>query len=219
MNWTDYVDAYCERLGPGLWAEPLNAVTNAAFVLAALVMAARLRGEPLPLAHALTIVLALIGLGSFLFHTFAQPWAGALDVVPILGFILLYLFAASRDFLGLSPLWSGVIVLGFLPASALLIPVLETLPVYGASAGYMPVPILIAFYAWLLRANPALSRGLALGAGLLMISLTFRSLDMPLCESLPIGTHFLWHILNAILLAWMIEVYRRHRLAPLRAQG
>lgn len=27
----EFIDIYCERLGPGLWAEPLNALTNAAF--------------------------------------------------------------------------------------------------------------------------------------------------------------------------------------------
>jgi aspartyl-tRNA(Asn)/glutamyl-tRNA(Gln) amidotransferase subunit C len=31
---------------------------------------------------------------------------------------------------------------------------------------------------------------------------------------IPLGTHFLWHILNGIMLGWMIEVYRRHMLAP-----
>jgi len=30
------IDLYCERLGPGLWAEPLNALTNLAFLLTAL---------------------------------------------------------------------------------------------------------------------------------------------------------------------------------------
>ena len=29
------LDLYCERLGPGLLAEPLNAVTNGAFLVAA----------------------------------------------------------------------------------------------------------------------------------------------------------------------------------------
>ena len=29
-----YIDVYCERVGPGLWAEPVNALTNAAFFLA-----------------------------------------------------------------------------------------------------------------------------------------------------------------------------------------
>jgi len=27
---------------------------------------------------------------------------------------------------------------------------------------------------------------------------------------LPMGTHFLWHLLNAAMLGWMIEVYARH---------
>jgi hypothetical protein len=43
----DPIDAYCERLGPGLWAEPLNALTNLAFIVAALICAWRL-GHPRP---------------------------------------------------------------------------------------------------------------------------------------------------------------------------
>jgi hypothetical protein len=41
----DPIDAYCERLGPGLWAEPLNAVTNLAFIVAA-VICLRVSGIP-----------------------------------------------------------------------------------------------------------------------------------------------------------------------------
>lgn len=83
-----------------------------------------------------------------------------------------------------------------------------------ASAGYLPVVVLIAGYAVVLaRRAPETARGLALGAGLLFVSITLRSLDMPLCESWPIGTHFAWHLLNGLLLGWMIEVYRRHMLA------
>jgi hypothetical protein len=26
-----------------------------------------------------------------------------------------------------------------------------------------------------------------------------------------LGTHFLWHLLNAVMLGWMINVYVRHR--------
>lgn len=31
MDWNGYLDLYCERLIPGFWGEPLNAVSNAAF--------------------------------------------------------------------------------------------------------------------------------------------------------------------------------------------
>ncbi len=35
MPWNATIDAYCERLGPGFWGEPLNAISNLAFCLTA----------------------------------------------------------------------------------------------------------------------------------------------------------------------------------------
>ncbi|KRS14749.1 membrane protein [Roseovarius atlanticus] len=216
MDWTRAIDAYCERTDPGFWAEPVNAVTNATFVIAALVMAWRLRGTELALARPLVALLALIGIGSLLFHTYAQPWAAMLDVLPIMVFALTYLFAATRYYLGLSVLASAATIPAFLAATALAMPLLSQLPLYGPSASYLTLPLVILLYAWILRADAALSRGLALGAGLLLVSLTFRSLDGPLCDGLALGTHFGWHLLNALMLGWMIELYRRHALAPPR---
>jgi len=37
-------------------------------------------------------------------------------------------------------------------------------------------------------------------------------LDDPICHDFPLGTHFLWHIFNAIMLAHMIRVYCAHML-------
>jgi hypothetical protein len=215
MDWTRQIDIYCERLGPEYWAEPVNALTNAAFLIAAAIMAWRLRGSRLPLAWALVVVLALIGVGSFLFHTHAQTWSALADTGAIGVFILIYLYAAGRDYLGLSWIYAGLSVLAFFPFAALLVPLLRDLPVLGVSAGYLPVVILIALYAVILaRRAPATARGLAIGAAILLASLTARSLDGQLCDQIPLGTHFLWHILNGIMLGWMIEVYRRHMLAP-----
>ncbi|WP_420010709.1 hypothetical protein [Tateyamaria sp.] len=56
----------------------------------------------------------------------------------------------------------------------------------------------------------------ATGAGILFASLIARGLDETLCAQWAIGTHFLWHILNAIMLGWMIEVYRRYVVASQR---
>lgn len=213
-GWARAIDAYCERTDPGYWSEPVNALTNAAFLIAALVMWRRTRGEGLALARALVVLLAAIGVGSFLFHTHAQVWAAAADVLPIVLFILTYIFAASRDFLGL-PAWAAALAAaGFIPFAAVLTPLFRALPFFEVSAVYWPVPVLILFYAGLLRGRaPATARGLALGAGILVVSLVFRSLDEAVCEAFPLGTHFLWHLLNALMLGWMIEVYRRHRLA------
>jgi len=212
------IDAYCERTGPEYWAEPVNAVTNAAFLIAAWVMWRRTAG--MPTGRALSAVLGVIGVGSFLFHTHANRMTALMDVLPILGFILLYLYAATRDFLGLSRIWAAGAVVAFFPYAALTVPVLAAILPLGSSSAYLPVPVLILGYAVVLRRRaPRTARGMALGAGILVVSLAFRTLDGPVCGALPFGTHFLWHLLNALMLAWMIEVWRRHMLAKAGARG
>ena len=124
------------------------------------------RTAGLPLARAMAVVLGVIGVGSFLFHTYANRLTGVMDVAPILGFILLYVFAASRDMLGLKGWQAGLAVAAFLPYAAVTVPLWSRVPGLGSSAGYMPVPVLILAYAWLLRQRaPATARGLAGGGG------------------------------------------------------
>jgi hypothetical protein len=211
MDWTQAIDAYCERTDASFWSEPINAVTNAAFLIAAVVMFLRVRGRGLPIALSLVAILAAIGVGSFLFHTVATPWAAMADTLPIALFILLYLFAANLHF-WCWPLWGAILgTLAFFPYAALTVPMFQSLPFFVISAAYWPVPLLIAVYGVLLRRRaPRTARGLLVGAAILTLSLVLRSLDDPLCEAIPVGTHFWWHILNAIMLGWMIEVYRRH---------
>jgi len=212
VRWTETIDAYCERLGPAYWAEPINAVTNAAFLIAAAVMWGRSRG--LPVARLLCAILAVIGVGSFLFHTHATAWAAMADTLPIAVFILVYLFATNRDIVRW-PLWAALLgTIAFFPYAALATPVFDALPFFTISSFYWSVPLLIAAYAMALRRrHPATARGLAIGAGILTVSLAFRSADEPLCAHIPTGTHFMWHVLNGLMLGWMIEVYRRHLLA------
>ena len=211
MDLTRSLDIYCERLGPEYWAEPLNAVTNAAFLIAAAVMWRRTAG--LPLGRALCVILAAIGVGSYLWHTHGQVWAVILDSGSIAVFSLVFLFAANRDFLGLRP-WAALgLTLIYFPFTALTGALFGALPFFAISAEYWGLPVLMLGYAVVLRRRvPATARGLLAAAALLCVSLTFRSLDGPLCGALPIGTHFLWHLLNGLLLGGMIELYRRHVL-------
>lgn len=211
MDWFQEIDGYCERLTSAYWAEPINAVTNAAFLIAAFIMWRRVRGHGMPLAVALVITLAVIGVGSYLFHTHAQVWAAMADVAPILLYILVYIFAINRDVWHMQPVYALIGTVLFVPYAAATIPLFQFIPGLGGSSAYAPVPLLILIYAFLLRNRaPETARGLAIGAGILIASITFRALDEPLCAQLPLGTHFMWHILNATMLGWMIEVYRRH---------
>ncbi len=218
MDWTAAIDAYCERLGPGLWAEPVNLATNLGFIAAAVWAWIRCRGLFLP--RLLAAVLFAIGVGSALFHSFATPWASLADTAPIGGFILIYVYAANRHFWRWPPRIAALGTAGFVPWAVTLTPVFAALPGFSISAFYWPVPTLIALYALLLRRRwPMVARGMALGALILTVSLVFRSLDMALCAGWPLGTHFLWHLLNAAMLGWMIELLRRAMLAGPAAEG
>ena len=206
------IDIYCERLDIGIWAEPINAVTNVAFILASIFM--WLRCKNMVEGRVLSFLLFSIGCGSFLFHTFAQTWAAILDIAAILIFILTYIFIANRSFLAWSKMVSVFGVILFFPYQLLLANILSNIQFFGSSVQYIPVAILIFIYSGLLRkTEPNLSRGLLIGAVILCLSIVFRIIDEPLCSVLSVGTHFVWHILNAIMLSWMIEILRRHMLA------
>ena len=206
------IDIYCERLDIGIWAEPINAVTNVAFILASIFM--WLRCKNLVEGRILSFLLFSIGCGSFLFHTFAQTWAAILDVTAILIFILTYIFVANRRFLAWSKIVSLIGVILFFPYHLFLVSILSNIQFLGSSLQYIPVAILIFIYSGLLRkSEPNLSRGLFIGATILCLSIFSRAIDEPLCSIVPVGTHFIWHILNTIMLSWMIEILRRHMLA------
>lgn len=212
MDWFREVNNYCERIDASYWSEPLNAISNASFLIAALICWRLIGAQRDAGARLLTVLLAIIGVGSWLFHTHAQVWAALADVIPIQLFILTYIYFATVRFFAL-PVWAGALaVVLFLPCAAALARGIEAVagPMNG-SVGYAPVPILIAVYAAALRVRaPRTARGLAIGAGILVTSLVFRTIDEAVCPALPIGTHFLWHILNGIMLGWMILVLLRH---------
>lgn len=212
MDWNAPIDIYCERLGPGFWAEPVNALTNGAFLLAALVGAAAARRAGLrhPALWALIGLAALIGVGSFLFHTVATPWAALTDVVPIWTFVALYLWTFATRVTGIRP----VALLG---AAALAIAALVALvaglrrvlgPAAAALNGseqYAPALLALVVFAVLLARRRHHLAPLVTGiAGLFALSLGFRTADMHVCDALPLGTHFLWHLLNGTVIALLL---------------
>lgn len=215
MEWTAPIDIYCERVGAAFWAEPLNALSNAAFVLAALYIYPRVRG--CAEARRLAGLLGVIGVGSFAFHTFADRWSMIADVVPIIAFAIAYLDLANRDYLGLRG-WRRFGALGvFFVFTALFAPLVALVPILGFSAEYTSLPVAMVVYGMLLRRTaPATRRGLLVSAGVLSLSIVLRSLDQPLCPQWPWGTHMAWHGVNAVLLAYLIHVYHAHTLVRQR---
>jgi hypothetical protein len=118
MALSEHVFLYCERgANEGLFAEPFNAASNAAFLLAALAALLLLLRRPNEMRsadHALLIALVLlIGLGSLAFHVLADHASMFADVVPIDVFMLVYLGFALNRLLGLPPGWTTLTLIGF----------------------------------------------------------------------------------------------------------
>lgn len=199
-----HMDLYCERLEPGFWAEPLNALSNLAFVAAGIwgLSRARRRGSDAFVVLLCWWVVA-IGVGSFLFHTFANGLTMWADVLPIAGFTLAYTLFNLRRFLGFSWPKSLVIFFVFYAAVAFItLQVPEWLRVASnGSTGYLPPFLALAFFGtWAIAAGNPVGWYNILAVGLFILSVSFRALDPVVCEALPIGTHFLWHTFNGLML-------------------
>lgn len=224
-SWNHAVFRYCERgLDPTFWAEPVNALSNVAFPVAALLAWRALismQSVPLPelrlrLLQGLIGLVAVVGLGSFTFHTHATRFTEAADVVPIGTFMLAALWLALRW--GLNwPIPRVALALAVFMATTLATAALvhaagcgqpiatarglAALPVHCLNGGWTYVPTLMALIAvttavrttapsarpWFWAASVALAFGL-----------TLRTLDLTLCP-IPIfaSTHAVWHLCAA----------------------
>ncbi len=209
--WEKVLDQYCERgADPAFWGEPLNAVTNAGFIIAGFVMLASLmRGRPRDeraLSWILMALMLVIGVGSFLFHTMATRWASLADTIPILLFILAAVFGVFRRGFG-APLWLSLAAIPGFFALAYGVSVLgNALEIDGGLIGYGPALIVLLVSGFVLAAMARPGGGPLIAAGLVFVaSLTLRTLDKPWCQTFSIGdwaigAHWAWHLLNAVVL-------------------
>lgn len=207
------IDLYCERLGPGLLAEPLNTASNLAFFVAA-VMAWRLARRLQALEPGITVLIALavcVGTGSALFHTFATRWAQVLDVVPVLLFQVVFLGLYLRRSVRLSPAVSRILTAAFLAVCLLM---LKAPPYLNGSLLYVPSLVVLSGLAiFHLRSHQPGPWLLAWASLVFGVSLGFRTLDLVLCPHVPRGTHDLWHLLNGCLLYLVMKTVILKRAA------
>lgn len=221
MDWSVKIFGYCERgSDPSLWAEPLNAVSNLAFLLAAYFAARhyrmrRGRRDYVPLT--LIALVGLIGVGSLLMHTLATRWAALADIAPIALFTLVYLAFAMRRYAGagatpilaaMAALLGASALLGVIGCSADLLPQSSVLgrPCLNGSLPYLPTWLALTGMAVYLAAHGHGAAGfLAKASALLALSLVLRTIDFQICAvtelwGQPRGSHALWHLLNGLVL-------------------
>jgi len=216
-SWPDMcraVDHYCERTSAALDAEPVNAVTNFAFPIGAAILWLRYGRRPVMAGRGLIVALifamAMVGFGSLLFHVVGTRWAEWGDVVPILVFILLYLWFVLTHLFGLTVILKAAILAIFFAATFYLEAAVPGDVLWG---GALFVPTIIVFITIGIVLN---RRGHPAGAAMLaamtvfFCAYFFRSLDHAICNAVPLGSHFMWHLLNALLLFLLIRLAVLH---------
>lgn len=218
MALNDPIDLYCERLHAGFWAEPVNAVSNLAFFLAAVgaYMLWKREGKNDRFILILIGLAVLVGIGSTLFHTFATRWGLFADAIPIAIFVVTFLVFTLRRFLGQSVMMTTVWIAAFLAISGVMPRLLP--PGFMNNSGfYFPVLGALIVLGILLRMKGGGMRWIGgaylCAAALFALSLSFRIVDPAVCAQFPLGTHFLWHCLNGALIYLMLWTVLKEKSA------
>lgn len=207
------IDLYCERTGPGLWAEPANALTNLAFIAAGLWGVREVRRRKAgTFAEVLSWWVVAIGIGSTLFHTFATRLTIWADVLPIAGFTLAYALFNLRRFLGME--WGkaiAVLIVFYAVAGAIAFAVPDWLrQASNGTTGYLPPFLALAFFGiWAAASGNQAGWYNLTGSAIFVVSVVCRMIDPLVCASFPLGTHFLWHAFNALMLAVLLAAAAR----------
>lgn len=218
------IDLYCERIHPGIWAEPVNAWSNLGFVVAALLLRSALRRlhsyRPQASAgvRALPAMLGLVGAGSFAFHTFANVLTSLVDQLAILLFGCVFLYLFLQHVVAVSRTPALLASVAFAVVSALMPRWLHD-GVLNQSSAYLPYFLgMLSMLTWLWW-NRRPTRAL-FGAGLLtfIAALIARTIDLEVCSRFPIGTHFIWHLLSSLML-YSVALALAQEIAMRRAHG
>jgi len=196
------INVYCERLGPELLAEPINLLSNIAFLLAALLLSKQLAT---PNKHITSLIglLFIIGIGSMLFHSFATTWARFLDVLPILLFQMLFVWTYIRQVIKSSTYVAGSTIALLLITS---LTAREFPHLVNGSLPYLPaLIILLGLSIYHHRTCQPKPLQLFVVGGLFIGALFFRTIDASICDHVSIGTHFIWHLVSAYMLYLSVD--------------
>ncbi len=199
------LDIYCERVDASFWSEPVNALTNIFIFLAGFLgfkVILRLRKSSGKKQALIAASMAMVtGCGSFLFHTFANVLTMWLDVIPIILFQIFSINFYLQYIFNRKLLFRGSFLVIFVGLS-LYLQTEKFNTYFNGSMLYFPSIITLIVFGILCLKQKFYEVGkyTLVGVSVFVISISARSMDMSVCEKFPLGTHFIWHSLNGILI-------------------
>lgn len=196
---TPKIPTYCERSYAGSFGEPLNLITSLLFLIAAYIafkQTAKVSQGSRFWLQAGTLFIGIIGVGSIAFHAAPSNITLLFDAVPIYIFLLIVLSVLLLDLTGSNVITSTAIALYVvcLIIVTLFVPS-DFLNGSSRHALTFMFLLLILFLSFMKYRIHVL--GLVGAILLYAMAIVFRSIDYYVCNDLAVGTHFLWHVLNA----------------------
>ncbi len=204
QNTFEYIDSYCERVNFN--EEPVNVITNIAFIVAGILLLNTLFKikEIKPKNFdvlSLSLMIIAIGFGSAAYHFQPNSLTLNLDVLPIAIFIHLFLISLLFRVFKLKKL-TALIFFGIFITAGVGAEIYIDRDILNGTIMYVPTYITLFIIVLALKyKSPPMFRYTLNTAIIWTFSLVFRTIDASSCNySLGIGTHSLWHMLNAVVL-------------------
>jgi len=208
---------YCERISTPYFFEPLNTVSNLAFIMAAYYSFSLIKRSNThdPSIKLLPYVITAIGLGSMSFHSFRSEFTNYLDIIPILIFMLLSVYTIlQKTFRNVSTVKMLFILFGIVQIASYY---LFRYYIYGIVPYVITLTLLIILGIRLYKQHG--SRMVRLFVPPLLsffVALVFRNMEFGICSSIQTGTHFLWHIFAALTTLLTVRLLVNLKINSLR---
>lgn len=191
------ITEYCERVGNEFYSEPFNALSNIAFFVSVFFIYKLFKNHAIKSFGYwfLFALLVLGGIGSLSWHSFRNPLTLFLDAVPIFIFFLTFVYLLLVR-LTQSRSIALVLLVGFFMIQVLASYAFPTF-LNGSIRHFVNGIAFLGIVVWLYKKYDNLNRHLLVAFLLYILAIIFRSIDNSVCSIIPVGTHFMWHILNA----------------------
>lgn len=154
--------------------------------------------------HSLTLFFSgltfLIGLGSSLFHSYQTGWAQLSDVIPCWTFMMTYIGSALYYMLNISKTRTFFYMVAFSASLAFT----GTFHLEAPSVPWIPAGIMLWVLSFgLYKRGRQSYYSIGTGALCFTIGLTLKHINPWMVGHLGIGTHWLWHLVTALMLVYL----------------
>ncbi len=190
---------YCESLEQFWLHEPLNVITNFAFFVGAYVLykLIKKKGYDMHLGWFLIFFMIILGVGSLAWHAYHTIPTLLADIIPIYIFIIFTFYFLLQSLtqnhkltivISTLTLFGYYIIFSFFPI----------LSIFQGSLKYVFALLIFLFVNGLIVKKFGKEFSFILPLSILIGAIVFRIVDLYVCQIVPIGTHFIWHIAVAL---------------------